>query len=272
MRVAGTLTLAAAASWSQPRPAPRGREHRPVIPTGCHRRRAGRRRRCGPSNAWAVGYTSTTTLILHFNGHSWQVESRQPGAYARLLSVSASSAHGAWAVGTGHFGTAPLAERMTGSGWKQVPAPNPRGDTTHLRSSRDHRPQRLGRRRQRPVDRDHALERPVLAARTQPQSVVVRQLPAGRGGQVADQCLGGRHDLGPHADRALDGSGLAPDRQPQPGRIAGAERRRRLIGRQRLGGRRHVGHRQDADPALERPSLAAGCPARARAASACCPR
>ena len=84
----------------------------------------------GPSNAWAVGYTPTTTLISAFNGHSWRVESRQPGAYARLLGVSASSARGAWAVGTGHLGTEPLSERLTGSGWRQVPAPNPRGNTS----------------------------------------------------------------------------------------------------------------------------------------------
>ncbi len=84
----------------------------------------------GPTNAWAVGYTSTTTLVLHWNGHRWRVESRQPGAYARLLSVSASSSHGAWAVGSWNNGTAPLAERLTGAGWKQVPVPNPRGNTT----------------------------------------------------------------------------------------------------------------------------------------------
>ncbi len=131
MRVAGTLSLAVATvlvSTAASAPHHESRPNRPAwLSTGGALAGVAE---VGQRNAWAVGYTSTTTLIMHFNGNSWHVESRRPGAYARLLSVSASSAHGAWAVGTGRFGTAPLSERLTGSGWKQVPALNPRGNTS----------------------------------------------------------------------------------------------------------------------------------------------
>ncbi|HET7016942.1 MAG TPA: hypothetical protein VFI65_23665 [Streptosporangiaceae bacterium] len=131
MRVAGTLALAGVAVVATAAAGPAHQRSAPGFPAWLSTSGAlAGVTEVGPSNAWAVGYTSTTTLIMAFNGHSWRVESRRPGAYARLLSVSASSAHGAWAVGSGRFGTAPLAERLTGSGWKQVPAPNPRGGTT----------------------------------------------------------------------------------------------------------------------------------------------
>ena len=53
------------------------------------------------SNAWAVGYASGKTLILHFDGRSWKrVPSPSPASYCTLLSVSASSPTNAWAVGS----------------------------------------------------------------------------------------------------------------------------------------------------------------------------
>jgi hypothetical protein len=64
------------------------------------------------SNAWAVGcagncyqgFGGIKTLILHWNGTAWkQVPSPSPAAGTSLSSVTAVSAHSAWAVGCTAF-------------------------------------------------------------------------------------------------------------------------------------------------------------------------
>lgn len=57
------------------------------------------------SNAWAVGYSGSTrptekTVILHWNGHAWQLTpAPDPGGGSELGAVAARSASDLWAVG-----------------------------------------------------------------------------------------------------------------------------------------------------------------------------
>ncbi|MBO0834017.1 MAG: hypothetical protein J2P28_00690 [Actinobacteria bacterium] len=89
------------------------------------------------SNAWAVGTNSNPTvpssvaLIEHWNGHSWQVQSRpHPGDFLNeLLAVDAMPGGGTWAVGdynTKSIGEAdhfPLIEHWNGRAWQEQPSP-----------------------------------------------------------------------------------------------------------------------------------------------------
>jgi hypothetical protein len=87
------------------------------------------------ADAWAVGEISGTnrtilTLVARWDGSGWtQVPSPSPGganAGSFLTGVSAVSASDAWAVGYyGTFGLSTLVLRWDGSGWTQVPSPNP---------------------------------------------------------------------------------------------------------------------------------------------------
>ncbi len=53
------------------------------------------------SNAWAVGGTADSTLILRWTGSRWiRVPSPNPGTSAELVGVAATSAGNAWAVGS----------------------------------------------------------------------------------------------------------------------------------------------------------------------------
>ena len=92
------------------------------------------------SNAWAVGYTGTGTLVLRWNGKTWKrVSSPTPGPVSNpvssvggtLIGVTAVSAASAWAVGTtGDCGCGngdSLILRWNGTAWKQVPSPTPGG-------------------------------------------------------------------------------------------------------------------------------------------------
>jgi hypothetical protein len=83
------------------------------------------------TNAWAVGYTSPNgdlyqTLIEHWNGLKWQhVASPDPGGPSNineLVSVAASSASNAWAVGRYVHNNQyqPLIEHWNGHSWKPV--------------------------------------------------------------------------------------------------------------------------------------------------------
>ena len=85
------------------------------------------------SNAWAVGYYSTSTgggtLIEHWNGTTWtQVPSPAPAA-STLTGVATTSASNAWVVGYYHNKTAfqdqTLIEHWNGTTWTQLPSPNP---------------------------------------------------------------------------------------------------------------------------------------------------
>jgi hypothetical protein len=85
------------------------------------------------SNAWAVGGTSSgQSLILHWNGTSWE---RVPSAGAgNLTAVSASSATNAWSVGSeSAFGSGfgkTLILHWNGASWKQVPSPSITGNAS----------------------------------------------------------------------------------------------------------------------------------------------
>jgi hypothetical protein len=93
----------------------------------------------GPSDAWAVGNyaagKTSRTLILHWDGAVWsRVASPNPGGpknAAGLFGVAATSASGAWAVGSYSNGKArrTLILRWNGAAWTQVPSPNPGGPT-----------------------------------------------------------------------------------------------------------------------------------------------
>ncbi len=84
--------------------------------------------------AWAVGFRHTRNgpvyLILHWTGRNWRL-TRNPAALVHgttgeglLQGVAASSAHGAWLVGSGAPGYWTVFARWNGSHWKQVPSPN----------------------------------------------------------------------------------------------------------------------------------------------------
>jgi hypothetical protein len=86
------------------------------------------------SNAWAVGGTRHSSLILHWNGRGWsRVPSPDPGTSSNYLtSVSAVSATDAWAAGTydstGSSVESDLMLHWNGYRWKLVnvfaPGPN----------------------------------------------------------------------------------------------------------------------------------------------------
>lgn len=87
------------------------------------------------SNVWAVGSYSTRssnkTLVEHWNGHTWKLVASPnpgaPGARNILISVVASSAGNAWAVGTSITSARQktLIARWNGRAWKQIPSPSP---------------------------------------------------------------------------------------------------------------------------------------------------
>ncbi len=95
------------------------------------------------SNAWAVGYysngTANQSLIEHWNGTAWtQVPSPNPGGSTHdnlLLSVAATSASSAWAVGDYYNGITyqSLIMRWDGTAWKRVASPNPGSQANVLR-------------------------------------------------------------------------------------------------------------------------------------------
>jgi hypothetical protein len=90
------------------------------------------------NDAWAVGFRSTgtadQTLIEHFNGKAWKVQtSPNPGGssnYNALSGVAATSSTNAWAVGGYYNGTTnlTLVERWNGKSWKHQKSPNPKAN------------------------------------------------------------------------------------------------------------------------------------------------
>jgi len=97
------------------------------------------------SNAWAVGVYNTgprtplLSLAEHWNGTKWAlVPTQNPGTgstvFNYVMSVAATSASNAWAVGmhsTSQEGTLTLIEHWNGTNWTQVPSPSP-GGTLHI--------------------------------------------------------------------------------------------------------------------------------------------
>lgn len=82
-----------------------------------------------PSDAWAVGYSSTKTFTEHWNGAVWSiVPSPTPSADGWLKSVTAIATNDVWAVG-GYL-IAPgwyqnLIEHWDGRSWMVAPDPTP---------------------------------------------------------------------------------------------------------------------------------------------------
>ena len=76
------------------------------------------------SDAWAVGLTPDSSLILHWNGRAWSQSQAGAGDY---IGVGADSATDVWAVGgTNRFSpTQTLAEHWNGTAWARVPSPSP---------------------------------------------------------------------------------------------------------------------------------------------------
>jgi hypothetical protein len=74
-------------------------------------------------NAWAVGITPGTALIMHYNGHDWTTSLKGRGVYD---GVAVTAPKNAWAVG-GTSWTAPstLIEHWNGQDWTRVPSPSP---------------------------------------------------------------------------------------------------------------------------------------------------
>ena len=91
------------------------------------------------SNAWAVGSsyngTADKTVIVHWDGSAWkQVRSPNPGGTTQnsdLMSVAATTATDAWAVGSYGTGTGmrTLVLHWDGSAWQQTTTPNLGGAT-----------------------------------------------------------------------------------------------------------------------------------------------
>jgi hypothetical protein len=76
------------------------------------------------TNAWAVGLHPNSSLIVHWNGHSWSQALAGDGFFE---SVAATSATNAWAVGgTGWFTTEPMVYHWNGQSWTQATVPDPR--------------------------------------------------------------------------------------------------------------------------------------------------
>ncbi|HEY3904942.1 MAG TPA: hypothetical protein VGM14_13610 [Streptosporangiaceae bacterium] len=90
-------------------------------------------RAVSPSSIWAVGAFnsgggSDHTLILHWDGKSWQqMESPSPGDSADLNAVRAVSASSVWAVGNFSKGgkEKTLILHWNGHQWRQQASPNP---------------------------------------------------------------------------------------------------------------------------------------------------
>jgi hypothetical protein len=89
------------------------------------------------TNGWAVGRTQTlpyyqdSTLILHWDGTSWTIDSSFSTG-GGLLGISAASASDVWAVGGGFPQYTPLVLHNNGTGWSVVPALGIQNDTDVL--------------------------------------------------------------------------------------------------------------------------------------------
>ena len=87
------------------------------------------------NNVWAVGTTQTlpyyqsSTLILHWDGTSWKIDSSFSTG-GGLFGISSTSASDVWAVGGGYPRYTPLVLHNNGTGWSIVPAPGIQYDTT----------------------------------------------------------------------------------------------------------------------------------------------
>src|SRR5258708_7913400 len=91
------------------------------------------------NNAWAVGKTQTLpyyqdhTLILHWDGASWTIDSSFSTS-GGLFGISATSASDVWAVGAFGPNYTPLVLHKNGTAWSVVPSPGVEYDYDVLNS------------------------------------------------------------------------------------------------------------------------------------------
>ncbi|HEX9414062.1 MAG TPA: hypothetical protein VF916_11210 [Ktedonobacterales bacterium] len=91
------------------------------------------------NNVWAVGDTQTlpyyqdSTLILHWDGTSWKIDSSFSTS-GGLSGVSATSASDIWAVGSGGPNYTPLVLHRNGTAWSTVASPGVQYDYNVLKS------------------------------------------------------------------------------------------------------------------------------------------
>ncbi len=89
------------------------------------------------NNAWAVGTTQTlpyfkdSTLILHWDGASWKIDSSFSTS-GGLSGLSATSASDLWAVGGGGPNYTALILHNNGTGWSSVPSPGTGNQNDYL--------------------------------------------------------------------------------------------------------------------------------------------
>lgn len=87
------------------------------------------------TDAWAVGEAlgtgGSSTLILHWNGITWERTASPSPSGATLTSMSARSPTDVWAVGSMGFNSKTLVLHYDGHRWSRVSSPNPpsKGDT-----------------------------------------------------------------------------------------------------------------------------------------------
>src|SRR5271156_2310075 len=88
------------------------------------------------SNAWAVGYTNSGTLIVRWNGTAWKRVPSPGSAGSLLYGVAATSSRDPWAVGctdcSGSGGSKALIVRLNGTAWQQVPSPSLAGSLSSV--------------------------------------------------------------------------------------------------------------------------------------------
>jgi hypothetical protein len=76
------------------------------------------------TNAWAVGSTTTSGLVMHWNGAQWRSVTAPGMAGYYLTDVEASSASNVWIFGASNYGVqVGLILRWNGTGWLKVPLP-----------------------------------------------------------------------------------------------------------------------------------------------------
>jgi hypothetical protein len=84
------------------------------------------------TNAWAVGETGRSALILHWNGRMW-ARMQLPGNFAAgdLSRVAATSTRNAWAIGDGRHGNQVIMH-WNGKRWSSTAFPAPGGKELQL--------------------------------------------------------------------------------------------------------------------------------------------
>jgi hypothetical protein len=91
-----------------------------------------------PTDAWAVGFTTSGALIEHWDGTSWSVVPSPNSSSITLSGISAASPTNVWAVGSTTNPTTGFAQTVTehfdGTQWTIVPSPTSSTQNQSLRA------------------------------------------------------------------------------------------------------------------------------------------